>query len=344
MHRRRVGKIVRRYIHRLYRGDGALVGIGDTLFQFRQLGAHGRLITEARRHLPHQAGHFRAGLDKPEDIVDEQQHVTALVVAEILGHRQRGVADAETRPRRLVHLAEDHHHIRQYAGLLHLAVKFLAFATTFADAAKNTHAFVLPDHVVNHLGEQHRLAHPCPAKQARLAAALQRHQHIDNLDARREHFRPGRTARQRRRRPMHRTPLHICRRRFTVDGIAEHIEHAREDALADRCLQRPAGVFHRHTTRQALGGGQRNATHAMRIQLRQHFDDDLIFLARPQQRVDRRQLRIEAHIHDAAAHRDDHAGIRCAGVVCHFPVRFHNTISSLPHGNPLGQAVHCNIA
>ena len=146
----------------------------------------------------------------------------------------------------------------------------------------------------------------------------------------RKHFRPGGTAYQRRRRPMHGTPLHICRRRFTVDGIAEHVEHARENALADRCLQRPAGVFHRHATRQALGGGQRNATHAMRIQLRQHFDDDLLLLARAQHRVDRWQLRIESYVHDTAAHGDDHAGIRCAGVACHFPARFHHTMPSLP--------------
>jgi hypothetical protein len=45
-----------------------------------------------------------------------------------------------------------------------LLVKLLTFTTTFADAAKNAHAFVLPDHVVNHLGEQHRLPHPCPAE------------------------------------------------------------------------------------------------------------------------------------------------------------------------------------
>jgi hypothetical protein len=60
-----------------------------------------------------------------------------LVIPEILGHRQRRVAHAEPAARRLVHLAEHHHHVRQYACLLHLAVKLLAFATTFADAAKN---------------------------------------------------------------------------------------------------------------------------------------------------------------------------------------------------------------
>jgi hypothetical protein len=44
-----------------------------------------------------------------------------LVVAEILGHRQRRMSDAEPGARRLVHLAEDHHHVRQHAGFLHRA-------------------------------------------------------------------------------------------------------------------------------------------------------------------------------------------------------------------------------
>ncbi len=95
-----------------------------------------------------------------------------LIVTEILSHRQRGVAHAESAARRFVHLAEDHHHVRQHAGFLHVAVEFLAFATTFANAAKKAYALLVPDHVVNHLGEQHRLAHARPAEQSRLTAPL----------------------------------------------------------------------------------------------------------------------------------------------------------------------------
>ena len=190
------------------------VGVGDALLQARQLGAHRRLVAQPRRHLAHQAGHLHAGLDETEDIVDEQQHVAVLVVAEILGHRQRRVAHAEPAARRLVHLAEDHHHVRQHAGFLHVAVKLLAFAAAFADAAEDAHALLMPDHVVDHFGEQHRLAHARAAEKSRLAAALQRHEHVDDLDARFEDFRLGGTLRQRRRRPMHRAPLDIGQRRL----------------------------------------------------------------------------------------------------------------------------------
>ena len=152
MHRRRVGEIIRRHIHRLDRGDRAGIGVRDALLQPGKLRAHRGLITEARRHLSHQAGHFHASLDETKNIINEQQHIAMLVVAEIFGHRQRRVADAKTAARRLVHLTENHHHVRQHARSLHLAVKFLAFTTTFPDAAKNADALLMADHVMDHFG------------------------------------------------------------------------------------------------------------------------------------------------------------------------------------------------
>ena len=63
---------------------------------------------------------------------------------------------------------------------------------------------------------------------------------------------------------------------LAVDGVAEHVEHARQDRLAHRRLQRPAGVLHRHAAGQPLRGRQRDAAHVMRIALRQHLDHDLV--------------------------------------------------------------------
>jgi hypothetical protein len=122
-------------------------------------------------------------LDEAENVVDEQQHVAVLVVSEILGHRQGCMPHPESGARRLVHLAEDHHHVGEHAGFLHLAIEFLALARPFTDPTKNADSLVVAKHVVDHLGEQHRLADARPAEQSRLAAALERHQHVDDLDA-----------------------------------------------------------------------------------------------------------------------------------------------------------------
>ena len=114
--------------------------------------------------MPHQSRHFHARLNEAENIVDEQQHIATLVVAEIFGHRQRRVDDPEAGAGRFVHLSKHHHHIRQNIGRRHVAVKFLSLAAALSNAAKNTHAFLLFDEIVNHFGEQHGLAHARPPK------------------------------------------------------------------------------------------------------------------------------------------------------------------------------------
>ena len=95
---------------------------------------------------------------------------------------------------------------------------------------------------------------------------------------------------------------------FTVYGIAKDVEHPRENRLANRRFQRPAGVLHRHAASETLRWSQSNPAHATRIFLRQHFDDDLLFRSREQHRVNRRQMGVEPNVHDTAAHRDDYAG------------------------------------
>src|SRR5580658_2023687 len=97
MHCRRIGEIIGRYIYRLNGGDGTGVRVSDTLLKARQLSAHGRLITQSRWHLSHQARHLHSGLDEAENVIDQQQYVAVLVVAEILGHRQRCMPYAKAR-------------------------------------------------------------------------------------------------------------------------------------------------------------------------------------------------------------------------------------------------------
>ena len=82
-----------------------------------------------------------------------------LIVAEIFSHRQCYVPHPESASRGLIHLAVDHHHVCKHAGFFHATVKLFAFAAALPDAAENANASLVPDHVVDHLGEQHRLAY-----------------------------------------------------------------------------------------------------------------------------------------------------------------------------------------
>ena len=66
---------------------------------------------------------------------------------------------------------------------------------------------------------------------------------------------------------MNCAPLDICRRGFAIDGVSEDVEHSRENSLAERCPQLPARVFDSTAADEALSIGQRDSTHAMRVEL-----------------------------------------------------------------------------
>ena len=237
MHRRRVAEIVGRNIYRLHGSDRAGRRIADPLFEIREFGGERRLIAQPRRKLAHQPGHFRTGLNEPENIVDQQQNVLACVVAEIFGHGQRRVPDAKTRAGRLIHLPEDQHGLIQHACGLNLAIQFLALPAALADAAEHADAAVMADHVMDQFHDQYRLADARAAKQAALAAAFERRENIDRLDAGYEHFRSDGALRERNRRRMNRSPLGALDRRFPVDRVAEYVEHPSQHFLADRDAQ-----------------------------------------------------------------------------------------------------------
>ena len=70
------------------------------------VGCERRLIADRRGDATEKRGDFRPRLREAENVVDEEQHVLALV-AEIFGYGQAGEADPRTRAGRLVHLAVD---------------------------------------------------------------------------------------------------------------------------------------------------------------------------------------------------------------------------------------------
>ena len=274
----------------------------DAFLEPGQLRAHGRLVAEPRGHLPDHAGHLGTGLDETEDVVDEQQYVAVLFVAKVLGHRQGRVADARTRAGRLVHLAEDHHGVVQHTGVAHVAPQFFALAAALTDAAEQADPFVPPDHVVDHLGQQHRLADAGAAEQACLAAALEWREHVDDLDAGLEDLGVRRAVGERRRAPVDAAPGDVAGCGAAVDGGAEDVEHAPEGAAADRRRQRPAGIGDRHAACQALGRGQRDAAHAAGVELFEHLDADAAVAAGLEQVANRGQSVVEADVDHAAAH------------------------------------------
>jgi peptide chain release factor 1 len=137
---------------------------------------------------PSSAETSEPGLREPEDVVDEEQHVLAFLVAEVLGRGERGQRHAQARARRLRHLAEDQRRLLDDARLLHLVIEVVALAGALADAREARDAAVLLGDVVDELLDQHGLADAGAAEEARLAALGVRLEQIDDLDAGLEHL------------------------------------------------------------------------------------------------------------------------------------------------------------
>src|SRR5918995_4442100 len=163
--RRRVREVVRGHVDRLHRRDGSRARGRDALLELAHLRRERRLVADRARHAPEQRRDLGARLHEAEDVVDKEQRVLTLV-AEILRHRQPGEADAQTRARRLVHLAVHERDLVDDAGLRHLEVEVVALARALADAGEDRHAAVLHRDVVDQLLDQHRLAEPGAAEEA----------------------------------------------------------------------------------------------------------------------------------------------------------------------------------
>ena len=174
-----------------------------------------------------------------------------LLVAEVLGDRERRQGDPKAHPRRLVHLAEHEGGLVEDgglvvdAGLAHLDEQVGALTGPLADAGEHRHATELAGDAVDHLGDEHGLADPGAAEQADLAALEVRREQVDDLDAGLEHFllrlervEVGRIAVDARRSALDVVEL------GNVEGLAQHVEHVAEHAVAHRHLQRVAGVAH----------------------------------------------------------------------------------------------------
>ena len=212
--RRRIGQVVGRHVHRLERRDRSLLGRRDALLQHAHLGGERRLVADGARGAAEQRRHFRAGLREAEDVVDEEQHVLVLLVAEVLGDRQAAERHAQARAGRLVHLAVDERDLRgaevllvDDAGLRHLVVEVVALARPLADAGEHRDAAVELGDVVDQLHDDDGLADAGAAERADLAALQERADQVDDLDAGGQHLRRRRLIDERRRRAVNRVVL-----------------------------------------------------------------------------------------------------------------------------------------
>ncbi len=308
--RRRIGEIVGRNIDRLHRCDRAFGSGGDALLQRAHVGGERRLVAHRRGDAAEQRRHFRAGLREPENVVDEKQHVLALV-AEIFGDRQSRQADAGARAGRLIHLAIDQRAFRTLDRTLvrvlvdprldHLVIEVVALAGALADAGEYRIAAVRLGDVIDQLHDDDGLADAGAAEQADLAALGIRRQQVDDLDAGHQDRRLGRLIRVERRVLMNGAGFLVRHRAGFVDRVADHINDAAERAFTDRHQYRLAGVGDLLAAHQTFGGIHGDGAHGRFAKMLSDLKHQAVALILGIQRVeDRRQMILELHVDDGA--------------------------------------------
>ena len=304
--RRRVGEVVGRHVDRLHRRDRAGARRGDALLELAHLGRQRRLVADGARHAAEQRGDLGARLDEAEDVVDEEQRVLALV-AEVLGHRQPGEADAEPGPGRLVHLPVDERDLVEHPGLLHLEPEVVALARALADAGEDRDAAVLLRDVVDQLLDQHGLADAGASEEADLAALHVRGDQVDDLDPGLEDLDGRGELAEARRVPVDRPALGVGRQLLAlVDRVADHVPEPAERRVPDGHGDRLARVLDLEPAGEPVGRVHRDGADAVVPEVLLHLGDQLAVVDRDAERgVDRRQLVREDGVDDDALDLDD---------------------------------------
>ena len=151
------------------------------------------------------------------------------------------------------------------AALLHFQPQVVAFAGALADAGEDGHAAVVVAHGADQLLKQDGLADAGAADQAGLAAARQRRQQVDDLDAGFQELQAAPLRRESWGGPMNRPALGLLERRTTVQRLAEHVEQPTQRLRPDRHPDRLPGALDRHAARQPFGVRHGDGPHGMRI-------------------------------------------------------------------------------
>ena len=231
--RRGVGQVVSGNVDGLDGGDGALRRGGDAFLQGAEVGAQGGLVTDGGRHAAEKGGHFGAGLGEAEDVVDEEEHVLVLLVAEVFSAGEGGQGHAGAGAGGLVHLAVDQGGALENASLGELVVHVVAFTGTLANTGEHGVAAVRFRDVVDHFHEDNGLAHAGAAEEAHLAALGEGHEQVDDLDAGLEELDFGVLLGEFRGRTVDGVVLFGVDRAEVVHGTAEDVHDAADGGLAD---------------------------------------------------------------------------------------------------------------
>lgn len=103
----RISQIVGRHVHSLDRGNRSLLSGGNSLLKGTKICSQGGLVTDGGGDTSEKSGHLRASLSESENVIDEEQHVLAFLVSEVLSDGESGKTDSGSGTWGFVHLTVD---------------------------------------------------------------------------------------------------------------------------------------------------------------------------------------------------------------------------------------------
>ncbi len=264
--------------------------------RFPHLGGQRRLVADRRGDAAQEGRHFGARLGEPEDVVDEQEDVLPLLVAEIFRGGEGRQPHPEARARRLVHLAVHEARLLEDLRLLHLEPEVVPLAGALAHAAEHGVAAVLDGDVVDQLHDDDGLADAGAAEQADLAALRVGGEEVDDLDPRLEDLDLGGLLVEGGRGAVDRVADLGRDRAALVDRLADHVHDPAQGLGTDGDHDGLARVDRVHAADQAVGRVHRDAADDVVAQVLGDLDDEVPLLVAdarvgdPDRVVERRQL------------------------------------------------------
>src|SRR6185437_631800 len=265
-------------------------------------------------------------LSEAEDVIDEQQRISAFLVAEVLSHRETRQGNTQARSRRFRHLAVDQSSLGvagitrlDYARFSHLQPEVVSFSGTLAHSGKHGVSAVLLGYVVDQFHDHDGLADAGAAEQSDFAALQKRLDQINHLHAGFKHLRRSGLLFKRRRRTVNGELLVRLHRAKIIYGLANHIDHAAERPFAYRNGNRASQVDHLHAAHHAVRGLHGDAAHAPFTQVLLHLENHVdgrrdfeTFAGYVQCLINRWEMSFtELHVHRGTGDLHDSSNVLC---------------------------------
>ena len=261
----RVSQVIGGHVDGLDRGNGTLLGGGNSLLHDTHVGGKGGLVTDGGGDTTEKSRGLGTGLGETENVVDEEKHVLALLVTEVLGDRETSEGDTGTGTRGLVHLTEDESDLGvtlevDDTGLDHLVVEVVALTGTLTDTGEDGVTTVSLGDVVDELLDKHSLADTGTTEETNLTTTGVGGKKVDDLDTGLENLGLGGLVNERGGLDVNGGDLGALDGSTLVHGLANDVHDTTEGAGTDGDLNGETSVNDLLATDETLGTLHGNST------------------------------------------------------------------------------------